>query len=239
MAINRLLVTGALIFLAIPSISSALVVDINGSRLEPKKDGDPCIDITGDYPGFSIVPSEVDKTPQICFDNRRQNHLEIHHVTFVATGSTPTAPAADGDNSTAPSASEVVITFTHEFPPGPNGVVTTRANLFGFFSTATGVGVAKGNKIKFLGFFSQENNYDVISAPFEYAVGDTIDSGVFDFSAKKKYLISGPRALKGVLSFSFNRSGDKLTLPLATGVKIDRGSRFIDRVDSLTTDVNQ
>ncbi len=237
MAINRLLVIGLLVFLAIPSISSALVVDINGNRLEPKKDGDPCIDITGDYPGFKIVPSEIDKTPQICFDNRRQNHLEIHHVTFVATSPSAVAKPVKGESPVA--ASEVVITFTHEFPPGPNGVVTTRANLFGFFSTSTGVGVAEGNKIKFLGFFSQENNYDVISEPFEHVIGDTIESGVFDFAAKKKYLISGPRALKGVLSFSFNRTGDKLTLPLATGVKIDRGSKFIDRVDALTTNANQ
>ena len=237
MAINRLMVTGLLVLLAIPSISSALVVDINGTRLEPKKDGDPCIDITGDYPGFKIVSSVIEKTPQICFDNRRQNQLEIHHVTFVATS--PSAVAKPAGGKAPVPAREIVITFTHEFPPGPNGVVTTRVNLFGFFSTGTGVGVAEGNKIKFLGFFSQENNYDVISEPFEHVVGETIDSGVFDFAAKKKYLISGARALKGVLSFSFNRTGDKLTLPLATGVRIDRGSKFIDRVDSLTTDLDQ
>lgn len=225
MTINRLLVPGLLILLAIPSISSALMIDINGSSLEPKRLGDPCIDITGDYPGFNIVPSEVGKTPQICFNSRRQNHLEMHHVTFVSTSTA----GAEFNN-------EVVITFTHDFPPGPNGVVTTRAHLFGFFSTATGVGTAVGNKIKFLSFFSQDSNYDTISAPFEHAVGDTIDSGVFEFGAKKQYLVSGPRVLKGVLSFSLNRPGDKLTLPLATGVKVDRGSRFIDRVDALTAE---
>lgn len=223
MTINRLWVSGLLLLLAIPSVSSALTVDINGNSLAPTRQGDPCIDITGDYPGFSIVPSEAGKTPQICFNSRRQNHLEIHHVTFVSTST-----------GAAESSNEVVITFTHDFPPGPNGVVTTRAHLFGFFSTATGVGTAAGDKIKFLSFFSQNNNYDTIAEPFEHAVGDTIDSGVFEFGAKKQYLVSGPRLLKGVLSFSFNRPGDKLTLPLATGVKVDRGSRFIDRVDTLS-----
>ncbi len=227
MTINRLLVSG-LLLLAIPSISSALTVDINGSGLVPTRPGDPCIDITGDYPGFSIVPSEAGKTPQICFDNRRQNNLEIHHVTFVSTS-----------KGAVESSNEVVITFTHDFPPGPNGVVTTRSNLFGFFSTATGVGTATGNKIRFLSFFSQNNSYDTVAEPFEHSVGDTIDSGVFEFGAKKQYLVSGSRVLKGVLSFSFNRPGDKLTLPLATGVKVDRGSRFIDRVDSLTAETDK
>lgn len=216
--------------LLIPNNLSALQVDINGVSLNPEIEGNPCIDITGDYPGFKIVSSEVDTIPQICFDNSGQNHLEIHHVTFVST-----KLLSEGEQK-ANSTNDVAITFSHEFPPGPNGVVTARAYLSGFFSTATGIGVPVRDQISLRGFFSQEGHYDLIADPFSYAVAETIDSGVFQFGAKKKYLISGWRLLRGELSFSFARSGDKLTLPLATGIKIDLGSQFEDRLEVLQTE---
>lgn len=233
MEIKRALVFSLYLTLTVPGVSSALEVDINGTSLEPKIQGNPCIEIAGEYAGFNIVPSEVGKIPQICFNNNRQNHLEIHHVTFEATS----APSASGEKDGA--RNDVVISFTHEFPPGPNGVVTARAHLFGFFSTSTGVGAPVGNSISLTGFFSQEGNYDQISDPFVHTVGDSIESGVFNFGAKKKYLVSGRRVLKGELSFAFARVGDKLTLPLATGVKVDLGSQFEDRLDALSVEQSQ
>ncbi len=220
MEINRKWLAISILILFIPVVSSALEVDINGKQLTPEIQGNPCIDITGEYTGFNIVPSEIGKTPQICFNNNRQNHLEIHHATLVSTG--------------AASENAIVINFTHEFPPGPNGLVTARTHLYGFFSTPTGVGVPVGASVKLSSYFSQNNNLDLITEPFEHTVGEAIESGVFSFGEKKKYLVSGARSLKGALMVSFAGLGDKLTIPLATGVKVDLGSQFEDRLDSLS-----
>ena len=239
--IYRKLVTGLFLLIAIPNVSSALVVDINGTSLTPATHGNPCIDITGNYPGFKITASEVGKIPQICFNARRHNHLEIHHATFLATGASLNSAETSGTEIQTGGAEqqdkpmqEIVITFSHDFPPGPNGVVTARAHLFGFFSTSTGLGSPTGNSVKFSGFLSQDNNYDEIAMPFVHSVGETMHSGTFEFGAIKKYLISADRTLKGVLSISFNRLGDKLTIPLATGVKLDLGSKFEKELDQMT-----
>jgi hypothetical protein len=227
MEMKRILIFSLVFSLFGPGTSLALEVNINGTTLQPNVEGFPCIDITGEYPGLTIVPSEAGRIPQICFDNSGQNHLEIHHVTFQST-----KPSSTGDTQGG-AANDVMITFSHEFPPGPNGVVTARAHLYGFFSTSTGVGAPIGDKIRLQGYFSQEGNYDRISDPFDHTVGEAIESGVFAFGAKKKYLVSGRRLLKGELSFSFVNPGDKLTLPLATGIKVDLGSQFEDRLDAL------
>ncbi|MCI0734338.1 MAG: hypothetical protein L0Y38_11030 [Methylococcaceae bacterium] len=227
MGIKRIPVLSLYLILISPGVSPALEVDINGTPLRPAIEGNPCIDITGEYGNFKIVPSEVGMIPQICFDNIGQNHLEIHHVTFEST-----RPPSVVDRKGSVT-NDVVITFSHEFPPGPNGVVTARAHLYGFFSTSSGVKTPVGDTISLKGYFSQDGNYDLIADPFAHTVDEAIESGVFQFGAKKKYLVSGRRLLRGELRFSFTRAGDKLTLPLATGVKVDLGSQFEDRLDAL------
>jgi hypothetical protein len=232
MGIKRIPVLGLYLTLVSPGMSPALEVDINGTALQPVIEGNPCIDIRGEYGSFNIVPSEVGMIPQICFDNIGQNHLEIHHVTFESTR------LSAGSGQKGGPANDVVITFSHEFPPGPNGMVTARAHLYGFFSTASGVGAPVGDTISLRGYFSQDGSYDLIADPFIHKVDEAIESGEFQFGAKKKYLVSGRRLLRGELRFSFARVGDKLTLPLATGVKVDLGSQFEDRLDALEAEQN-
>lgn len=227
MRIKQLQVLGLYLALISPGLAPALEIDINGTPLQPEIEGNPCIDITGDYGSFHVVPSEVGMIPQICFDNIGQNHLEIHHVTFEST-----KLAASSDPKVAPR-NEIVITFSHEFPPGPNGVVTARTHLNGFFTTATGVTPPVGDKISLKGYFSQNGNYDQIADSFSHIVEEALESGVFKFGAKKHYLVSGRRLLRGELRFSFARVGDKLTIPEATGVKVDLGSQFEDRLGTL------
>ena len=234
MRIERILILSLYLSLSGTSVSSALEVDINGTSLQPNVEGFPCIDITGEYPAFKVVASEIGKIPQICFNNSGQNHLEIHHVTFESTKSSPPKGTAKDAKP-----KDLVITFSHEFPPGPNGVVTARAHLYGFFSTATGLGSPVGDHISLKGYFSQKGTFDLIADPFDHTVDEKIESGVFQFGAKKKYLVSGRRLLRGELRFSFARVGDKLTLPLATGVKVDLGSQFEDRLDALETEQSE
>ncbi|MGH8548767.1 MAG: hypothetical protein ACRERU_09250 [Methylococcales bacterium] len=232
MGIKRIQVLGLYLTLISPGLAPALEVDINGTPLQPLIEGNPCIDIRGEYESFNIVPSEVGMIPQICFDNIGQNHLEIHHVTFESTGPPSTVNQKGGATN------EVVITFSHEFPPGPNGVVTARAHLYGFFSASSGAKAPVGDTISLKGYFSQDGNYDLIADPFLHTVDEAIESGVFQFGAKKKYLVSGRRLLRGELRFSFAHVGDRLTLPLATGVKVDLGSQFEDRLDALEAEQN-
>lgn len=219
MTVNRVLRLAAYLFLFSPTFLHALTVDIQGTLLTPKNEGDACIDITGDYEGLRVEASETGKAPQICFNNAKQNTLDIHDVNIVAKG-TPVSRAT--------------IIIEHTFPPGPNGLITVRNRIFGFFSTANGTGVAKGDTIRFTGFFSQNDHFDQVAEPFEHTVGETLDSAIFELDAKKQYIIAGQRTLKGVLNFSFSDAGHKLTFPLGTSISLDTGSTFDDKLDSLS-----
>lgn len=203
----------------VPSLVQALTVDIQGKTLTPKTEGEACIDVTGDYEGFSIEASEAGKTPQVCFNNTKQNTLDIHGVNIVSNDVV---------------VNDAVITIEHSFPPGPNGLITVRNRLFGYFSTADGTGVATASKIQFDGFFSQNNNYDQVGEPISFTVGDTLESAIFQLEGKKQYIIAGTRTLKAVITFSLVEAGQQLTFPLGTSISLDTGSTFDDKLDSMS-----
>lgn len=215
----------------------AFEVTIQGEKLLPKQESESCIEIAGEYPGVRIEASEVGEIPQICFSDAKRDILSLHNVTFVSTReNTPPVsqkkedPAAES-RRTDPQ--PVVIEFRHTFPPGPNGLIMARAKIFGFFATATGVGVASGDRLHYTGMFSQEGQEDRIGDPFEHTVGEELESALFESRSKKRYLISGPRTLKGRLVFSFTAPGHKLTLTKGATVSIDTGSRFEDKLEEM------
>jgi hypothetical protein len=196
----------------------ALVVEIQGTRLETQLEGGSCVDISGDYPGVRIETSTAGKTPRICYHSAQEDSLMILNTLFTAK----------------PPAKQIIsIKFEHDFPSGINGKIMARAKLQGFFSTADGVGVPKGDKASLTAYFSQSGHDDTISDPFDLTVGDQVDSALFDYSVKEPYLISGPRALKGALKLVFTQPGHKLTLQEMSGISIDTGSSFQDKLDTL------
>lgn len=263
MMFKRLLTFALGISLFIPTLVFALVVDIQGKILTPKNEGEACIDITGIYEGFRIEADEIGDTPQICFNNTKQNTIDIHDVNIVAVVPQVTVDlyssdeeavnieeadlpvngsldSVDGETANLPGNSgntgnERTIIVEHTFPPGPNGLITVRKRIFGFFSTPTGLGVASNNTIKFLGYFSQKNVFDEVSEPFEHTVGEDVDSAIFKLEvyAKEKYLIAGERTLKLVIKFTLKEPGQQLTLPLGTSLSLDTGARFEDKLESL------
>jgi hypothetical protein len=204
-----------------PAVAAALVVEIQGVTMEPERDyGSNCVNIEGEYEGLRIESSDPAKLPQVCFNSEKVNTISIRHATFVAV---------------PPSKREVVISFSHVFPPGPNGKIMARARLHGFFSTANGTGVAIGDKVRLNAFFRQNNSDDAIADPIEHEVADQIDSAMFDHAVKEQYLISGERILRGELKFTFADAGHKLTLTDNSKVSIDTGSTFADKLDTLET----
>ncbi|HEB77581.1 MAG TPA: hypothetical protein ENI90_03520 [Methylothermaceae bacterium] len=248
--------------------SPGFEVFIQGKRLVPERESQTCIKIAGEYPGIRIEANEIGKEPQICFSDARRDIISLHNVTLVATedGSGVAAGSNHHDHSSqvkqpadaakeqkssgreAPADSktpktfqglpDVVIKFSHTFPPGPNGYIMARAKIAGFFATPTGLGVASGNHLRFVGIFSQGGAEDMIAEPFELVVGEAIDSAIFESKGKKRYLIAGPRTLKGKLVINFAAAGHKLTLTRGATISIDRGARFEDKLEEVEQDVD-
>lgn len=208
--------------------AQALEVTIQGRKLEPERASETCIEIAGEYPGVRIEPTEVGKVPQVCYSDARRDILNIHNAVFVATQSAEAA---------APN--EIVVEFQHTFPPGPNGLIMARARVEGFFATATGLGVAAGDKIRFAGSFSQGDQEDYVAEPFDYTVGEELESALFESKGKKRYLIAGPRTLKAKLTFSFSVPGHKLVLAKGASVSIDTGSTFEDKLEEMEAEAKE
>ncbi|MGZ8219634.1 hypothetical protein [Methylomagnum sp.] len=204
--------------LLLPGVASALVVEIQGVRLEPDMAGASCVEIAGVYPGVRIESDKPGEMPRVCHSASRINSLSIANATLVAL---------------PPLKKEVVIKFEHEFPPGVNGRIVARAKLQGFFATADGVGVPTGDKLALHAFFSQGKTNDVIAEPLDFTVGDSLDTAIFDYSVKKQYLTAGPRALKGELKVTFNSAGHKLTFPDRCLVALDTGATFEDKLETM------
>lgn len=227
--------------LAWSTTNQALEVIIQGQKLVPPRESETCIEIAGEYPGIRIEPSEAGKVPQICYSDARRDILNIHNAIFVATegavsglqGGEKTSGAAGSEATNIPQ--EVIVEFQHTFPPGPNGLIMARAKIEGFFATATGLGVAVGDKIRFAGSFSQGDQEDYIAEPFAHTVGEELESAIFESKGKKRYLIAGPRTLKAKLAFSFTAAGHKLALAKGASVSIDTGSTFEDKLEEMET----
>jgi hypothetical protein len=214
---KRLLSACLLWPLLTPASVSALVVDIQGIHLEPDIIGARCIEIGGTYAGVRIEGSVSGQTPRICFHtSSKMNYVIIEHSTFVAS---------------PPIRKDIVIKFEHDFPPGINGKIMTRARVQGFFSTSNGVGVPSGDRLSFAAFFSQQGHKDAIAEPFDMTVGDEIDSAIFEYSVKEPLLISGPRSLIGILKINFDSAGHQLTVTERSGVAVDSGSTMADKLD--------
>ncbi len=226
-------------------------VNIQGTTLIPVADGSTCIDISGEYPGVRIEASEAGKTPLVCYSDSKDEVLALRNVTFVSTlGASQPIPSElkqpDEENEVAvaplPAGFEpgkIVIEFQHTFPPGPNGKVMARAKIHGVFTTPTGTEVATGDKIRYTGFFSQGGKDDLISEALDHEVSDEIDTALFEYNGKKRYLISGPRTLKAKLEFSFSAPGHMLTLLKGASVSIDTGSRFEDKLEEMETETGE
>lgn len=215
---KRFFISCLLASVLFPGVASALVVEIQGKRLEPSMPGASCVEIEGEYPGLRIEPSEAGAVPRICYTSAKINSISIVKATLVAL---------------PPIKQDVTIRFEHDFPAGINGKIMARAKLAGFFSTATGLGVPVGDKLSLKAHFSQAGKDDEIGEPFHLTVGDQLDSALFDYAAKEQYLIAGPRVLKGELKISFRETGHKLTLPEKSAISIDTGSTFEDKLDTL------
>lgn len=201
-----------------PASASALVVEIQGIRLETPIAGASCVEIAGDYPGVKIEASESGKAPRICYNSNKVNSIAILNATFVAVD---------------PVKKDVVLKFEHNFPAGINGKIMARAKLQGFFSMPNGIGIPTGDKLSLTPFFSQNGQDDAIAEPFNLAVGDNMDSALFDYSVKEQYLISGPRVLKGTVKIYFTATGHKLTLADKSAISIDTGSTMADKLESV------
>lgn len=193
-----------LALLAATAASDALQVSIQGAQMGTLGPGDQCVLIAGEYPGVRVEPSEAGKRAKICYDTIRQNLIVIGTSTFVSTRTGGT---------------QVEVSFSHVFPPGPNRKVIAHTRMKGFFATATGVGVPAGANISVLGAFSQHNNDDIIGEGISHQVADDIDSGLFEGVARERYLVAGIRELKGRLSFRLMARGDKLVL--TDGIQVD------------------
>lgn len=231
---------GSVVLLSWSVVTHSVEVNIQGTILLPDSDGGTCINIAGDYPGVRIEPSEAGKIPQVCYSDAKEDVLALRNATFIATAGTgmaksspaPTPNAAPTKGNT-PGPGTVVIEYQHTFPPGPNGLVMARSKIDGFFATETGIGVASGGRIRFAGVFSQAGKDDTIADPLDHQVGETIDSALFRYNGKKRYLIAGPRTLKARLEFSFAAPGQKLSLLKGASVDIDSGSRFEDKLEEM------
>lgn len=219
MRIKSLLPASALIYMSVVSApAAALTVEIQGTRLTPPIPGASCVEIAGEYPNLTVVSNEPGKTPRICFNSSRINSITILNATLIAKD---------------PVKKDIAIKFEHEFPTGVNGKVMARAKLNGFFSSGKGIGVPEGDKLSMNAFFSQQGSDDGIADPLEMAVGSDIESAVFEYSVKERYLIVGPRALKGAIKLQFAKPGDSLTLQERCAISIDSGARMEDKLETL------
>jgi hypothetical protein len=215
---KRLLSACLLWPLLAPTSVSALVVEIQGIRLETRIPGASCVELGGNYPGVKIMPSENGKIPRICYNSNKVNTITILDTTLIAQ---------------KPVNKDIVLKFEHEFPAGINGKVMARAKLQGFFSTSSGVGIPTGDQVSLSAFFSQNSHDDAIAEPLSQTVGEDIESALFEFSVKEQYLISGPRVLKGVLKVYFTSIGNELTLVEKNQIVIDSGSTMADKLETM------
>jgi hypothetical protein len=204
--------------LLLPEVASALVVEVQGVRLEPEMAGASCVDIAGVYPGVRIEADRPGQTPRVCHNAGRVDSISIANATLIAT---------------PPVKKDILIKFEHEFPPGVNGKIMARAKLQGFFATENGVGVPTGDRLGLSAFFSQGPTSDVIAEPLSFTVGDSLEAAIFDYSVKKQYLIAGPRALKGEIKITFSGLGHKLTLPEKCLIALDSGATFEDKLEAM------
>jgi hypothetical protein len=204
--------------LILPGVASALVVTIQGVRLEPSMEGASCVEIAGDYPGVRIETDRPGQSPRICHTAARVDTITIANALLIAT---------------EPRQKQITITFEHEFPTGINGKIMARAKLKGFFATKNGVGVPTGDQLNLKAVFSQAGTEDVIAEPLDLTVADSVDSALFDYSVKEQYLTAGARTLKGTLKIAFTKTGNKLTFPDKCVISLDAGDTFEDKLESL------
>lgn len=217
MVLKRLVLALLAFPLLAPGMASALVVEIQGVRLEPTMVGASCVDIVGVYPGLRIEADRPGQIPRICYSSAQVNSISLSNATLVAM---------------PPAKQEILIKFEHEFPPGINGKIMARAKLKGFFATANGIDVPTGDKLGSTAYFSQGKATDVIAEPLDFKVGDAFETALFDYSVKEEYLTAGPRALKGAIKIVFTSPGHKLTFPDKCLISLDTGSRFEDKLES-------
>lgn len=204
--------------LLMPGLAAALVVEIQGVRLEPDMAGASCVSIVGAYPGVRIEADRPGQTPRICHSAARVNSISLSNATLVAT---------------FPIKKEIVVKVEHEFPPGVNGKIMARAKLRGFFATGNGVGVPSGDRLVATAFFSQGNAKDVIGEPLDFTVGENMEDALFNYSVKEPYLAAGARALKGEMKITFTGLGHKVTFPDRCLISMDTGSRLEDKLETM------
>jgi len=196
--------------LAVAGAAAAVTVDIQGKRLVLDQPGGGCVAIGGDYEGFRIVPTEPGQTPQACAGSGRTNSIRFIDTTFVATD---------------PALGERTVTVEHDFESGPKGLVYGTVKLEGFFAQATGASVPAGNRVTFSGAFAQGGNETPIGEPIDHTVDESLESALLDTASRGEFVLSGPRKLKSVLTFTFTGVGDKLVFERNTAVVLDNVRR--------------
>jgi hypothetical protein len=181
--------------LVLPGLAEALEVEIQGVRVEPTAAGSTCVEIAGSYPGVRIEADAPGQKPRICYNSMRTNSISIANTTLVAT---------------APGKQAVQVRFEHQFPPGINGKLSAKAKFQGFFATRDGVGVPTGDSLRVAAYFSQGSSRDTVGEALGFEVGSTVDSALFDYTARELYVAAGPRTLKADVRAVFNGQGHKL-----------------------------
>lgn len=180
------------------SSAQALEIVIQEQVMTPASPSDVCVYIAGEYPGVTVEDSEVGKKAKICQHSKSKNLLVLSDANFVATQ----------DQAV------ITVRFHHDFAPGLNGQVIGRASLNGFFATSTGTAAPSGNRVELAAYFSQGANDDLIQERLTHTVGDSADleGAVFELRTEKQYLVAGERALKGVLTMTFNQAGQQMAM---------------------------
>jgi hypothetical protein len=192
-------------------------IDVQGTRVQPQRPFDNCVDISGDYPGFLIQSSQPGRAPTVClFTSGTRNLLVLAGATIIATD------AAIGERT---------LTFEHPFTPGPNGRATGRAEMRGVFTGAAGTGVPTGNSIEFHGYLVQDGQDDLIEKPLAHQVGGTPEAAVFSLTAKEEYLVAGQRTLRGVLGFTFTKPGQKLVLAEGASIALESVGKLKEKTE--------
>jgi hypothetical protein len=191
---------------------AALEVTIQDATLTPSQGpGDLCVDLTGEYPGVRVEPSEAGKVPQICYDTINRNLLTLRDATFVATNS---------------EGGPVSIRFSHDFPAGPSGLIYARTRLVGFFANADGTAAPTDAGFAFHGFWGQAGNDDLIGDALEFTVGDDLETD--------RYLGAGRRVLSGALDFQFVAGGDTVTVEPGSGIDIEPARRVQEKFEDIS-----
>lgn len=189
------------------SSAAALEIVIQEQTLTPASPSDVCVYIAGEYPGVTVEDSEVGKKAKICQHSKSKNLLVVSDANFVATQ----------DQAV------VTVRFHHTFAPGLNGQVIGRASLNGFFATSIGTSAPSGNRVELAAYFSQGANDDLMQERLVHTVGDSADleAAVFELRTEKRYLVAGERALKGVLTMTFNQAGQQMAILDGIRVTLD------------------